>query len=101
MTELYFVMKINVMKLDIIDDGIYLVQIKTMWIKLVQRHWKKVIRIRKENMVKRMNDILREVMTTGKRKRKNYYYPTLKGMLYEYDTNRKEKYTDYHLINSK
>lgn len=76
-------LKINIMKLDIVDDGLYLVQIKTVWIKLVQRHWKKVIRIRKEMMEKRIKDRLREFVF-GDIKRKNYYYPTLKGMLFEY-----------------
>jgi hypothetical protein len=88
----------HVMKLDIVDDGLYLVQIKTVWIKLVQRHWKKVIRIRKENIEKRIKDRLRETFLGERKKNPHYYYPTLKGMLYEYVKiiNSQEKYKDCH-----
>lgn len=77
-------LNLNIMKLDIVDDGLYLVQIKTIWIKLVQRHWKKVIRIRKETTNKRIQNRLREVILGEKRQNHVYYYPTLKGMLFEY-----------------
>jgi hypothetical protein len=39
--------KVHIMKLCILDDGTYSVILKTHWLRLVQRHWKKVYAERK------------------------------------------------------
>ena len=38
--------KIQIMKLHITEDGTYMVSIKTHWIRLIQRHWKNVLKLR-------------------------------------------------------
>lgn len=38
--------KIQIMKLHITEDGTYMVSIKTHWIRLIQRHWKNVLKWR-------------------------------------------------------
>ena len=39
---------IDIMQLKISEDGLYLAIIKTYWISLIQRHWKKIIQQKKE-----------------------------------------------------
>lgn len=39
--------RIEIMKLYILPDGTYTVSIKTHWIRLIQRHWKKILSTRK------------------------------------------------------
>ena len=41
---------IDIMQLKISDDGLYLAIIKTYWISLIQRHWKKIMQQKKEYM---------------------------------------------------
>jgi hypothetical protein len=43
-------LKISIMQLNITPDGLCLVTVKTYWLKLIQRHWKKIMRKRKEIM---------------------------------------------------
>jgi len=38
--------RIDILQLDILDDGTYSVIIKTYWLRLVQRHWKKICKDR-------------------------------------------------------
>jgi len=40
--------KMNIMKLDIAQDGTYNVLLKTFWLRLIQRNWKRVFKERKE-----------------------------------------------------
>jgi len=48
-----FSKQMNIMKLDIAKDGTYRVIIKTYWIKIIQRIWKRIFRERKEILRKR------------------------------------------------
>lgn len=41
--------KINILKLEI-NDNMYFVSIKTYWIRLIQRHWKKIFQQRQEKI---------------------------------------------------
>jgi len=34
--------KIEIMKLEVLDDGTYSVVLKTYWIRLIQRHWRRI-----------------------------------------------------------
>lgn len=68
---------IHIMALDIKDDGTCTVVIKTFWLKIIQRKWKKVYKERQEyvrQMSRRVNMYAREL---GKRIR----CPGLEGML--------------------
>jgi len=38
--------RVHIMKLDILSDGTYSVILKTHWLRLIQRHWKKVFKER-------------------------------------------------------
>jgi hypothetical protein len=68
------------------DDNTYYSTVvdKTIWIKLIQRTWKKIIRERKEIFRRRIISsslMHREVM--GRWPTELYYLPTLKGCLYK------------------
>jgi len=77
--------KTSIMKLNISQNGLSLVIIKTYWLKLIQRHWKNIIKKRKE-IIEKMNKYkylqLREI---GKHER--YKIPRLKGILSYYSNN--------------
>jgi hypothetical protein len=45
---------IEIMKVYILNDGTYSVILKTHWIRLIQRHWKKTMKNRKQLMKKQM-----------------------------------------------
>lgn len=45
---------VEIMKLYILNDGIYSVVLKTHWIRLIQRHWRKALQMRKQIMKKQM-----------------------------------------------
>jgi len=80
-------LKINIMKLHVTDNNLYLVEVKTYWLKLIQRHWKNIIKKRKEIMeeLKKVSYLkLREI---GKNKR--IYIPKLYGMLSIYNKSNK------------
>lgn len=47
--------KIHIMKLNILNNETYTVILKTYWIRLIQRHWKKTFNIRNSIIKKRMN----------------------------------------------
>jgi len=44
---------VDILKLDILYDGTYSVIIKTYWIRIIQRHWKKVYKDRFSMLLKR------------------------------------------------
>ena len=57
--------------------------IKTFWIKIIQRTWKKICRIKKEIIQERKSILsLRNREMTGYWNRNCYYLPSMKGMLY-------------------
>jgi hypothetical protein len=72
-------LKINIMKLQITNNNLYLVEVKTYWLKLIQRHWKNIIKKRKE-IIEEMKTVsylkLREISKNHKKK-----IPNLYGML--------------------
>lgn len=45
---------VEIMKLYILNDGTYSVVLKTHWIRLIQRHWRKALQMRKQIMKKQM-----------------------------------------------
>lgn len=77
--------KIEVMKLVILPDQTYSVILKTHWIRLVQRHWRNLLKKRKEIIRGRMNPgalLFREV--TGKFPYGLNVFPSLIGMMRHY-----------------
>lgn len=77
--------KINIMKLHILDCGTYSVSIKTIWIRLVQRHWKKQWADRQNILYQRMSlTALRYREIHGKYQESLRYLPGLYGMLAMY-----------------
>lgn len=45
---------VEIMKLYILNDGTHSVVLKTHWIRLIQRHWRKALQMRKQIMKKQM-----------------------------------------------
>ena len=78
---------IDIMKLFILDDHTYTVIIKTYWLKIIQRHWKKVYSQRKYCISRR-----RQIKTMMYVERNGMYpydchsMPGLQGMLSGYTT---------------
>jgi len=59
--------EIHILQLHISEDGVYNVTIKTFWLRIVQRTWKRIYREREEIKKKRMNIMaLRQREITGK-----------------------------------
>ena len=79
---------IDIMKLFILDDHTYTVVIKTYWLKIIQRHWKKVYSQRKYCISRR-----RQIKTMMYVERNGMYpydchsMPGLQGMLMSYNKN--------------
>lgn len=79
---------IDIMKLFILDDHTYTVIIKTYWLKIIQRHWKKVYSQRKYCISRR-----RQIKTMMYVERNGMYpydchsMPGLQGMLMSYNKN--------------
>lgn len=46
--------KIDILKLHVLNDGTYSVVIKTFWLKIIQRKWKKIFKVRKEILSSRL-----------------------------------------------
>tara|TARA_B100000282_G_C31735689_1_gene493310 strand:+ start:2281 stop:2988 length:708 start_codon:yes stop_codon:yes gene_type:complete len=46
--------EINILQLHIMDDGTYSVVIKTFWLKIIQRKWKKIFKMRQEILSNRL-----------------------------------------------
>jgi hypothetical protein len=73
----------HIMKLDISNTGAYNVVLKTYWLKLVQRTWKRVFNERKQfisNCMKPSSILYRQ---THCQWANNQRFPELKGMLYK------------------
>ena len=47
--------KVDIMQLHILEDGTYSVIIKTFWLKLIQRKWKKIYQIRRRVLENRLH----------------------------------------------
>ena len=80
--------KIHIMKLCILEDETYSVVLKTHWLRLVQRHWKKVFKERKLKMAARTflkNQIFREIH--GKYPSGLNVIPSILGMMNCYSCN--------------
>jgi len=81
--------KVHIMKLCILSDETYSVIIKTFWLSIVQRHWKKVFQMRKKIISMRkqpMNLQFKEIH--GKYRSGLNYIPSLYGMLACYSMKR-------------
>jgi hypothetical protein len=77
--------KLEIMKFAPINQDVYSVVIKTHWIRLIQRHWKKIISTR-ENIYKRRGSInsQRHFEFYGRYPYGLNTMPILYGMLHEY-----------------
>ena len=75
-------LKISIMKLNITEDGLCLVVVKTYWLKLIQRHWKKIIKNRKEIIERMQHYSYLQQRELGKNKKEKI--EKLKGMLSMY-----------------
>ena len=78
---------VDIMKLIISDDGLYLASIKTYWIRLIQRHWRKIMNKKREYMEYQKSFQYIQDRELGKIKRKPIF--SLHGMLsiYTYSKN--------------
>uniref|UniRef100_A0A6C0HBR3 Uncharacterized protein n=1 Tax=viral metagenome TaxID=1070528 RepID=A0A6C0HBR3_9ZZZZ len=77
--------KLEIMKFTPIHEDVYSVVIKTHWIRLIQRHWKKIISARKHIYKMRGTiDSLRYFETHGRYPYGLNVNPILYGMLCEY-----------------
>lgn len=79
--------RVHILQLHITNSGVYKVILKTFWLKIIQRTWKKIYAKRKKVLFKRKqlnNIILREIK--GNLNDGSDYYPSLYGMLYNLKT---------------
>ena len=83
----FYNLNVNIMKLNIIND-IYVVEVKTYWIRLIQRHWRNIINKRKVIINKMKTEIFLRSRELGK-KTKLDKMPKLVGMLSMY-SNKKD-----------
>lgn len=78
---------IDIMKLAILDDHTYTVVIKTYWLKIIQRHWKKVYSQRKYCISRRRQiKTMMYVERNGRYPYDCHSMPDLHGMLMVYNT---------------
>ena len=78
---------IDIMKLFILDDHTYTVVIKTYWLKIIQRHWKKIYSQRKYCISRRKQiKTMMYVERNGMYPYDCYSMPGLQGMLMSYNT---------------
>ena len=88
--QLYSIIKIrnpviDIMQLAILADNTYTVIVKTHWLRIIQRTWKKVFQMRKIVLNKRMQlGSIRLFEISGKYPPDATYMPTLSGMLHNY-----------------
>jgi len=77
--------KVDIIQLIIQNDETYTANIKTYWIRIIQRHWKNRMKERKEMIAKMcaMSN-LNYSMTYGKRPVGLQRLPTIEGMLSQY-----------------
>ena len=77
---------IDIMKLCILDDHTYTVVIKTYWLKMIQRHWKKIYSQRKYCINRRRQiKTMMYVERNGMYPYDCYSMPGLQGMLMSYN----------------
>jgi hypothetical protein len=83
--------QLQIMKLHILEDGLYTVSIKTNWIRLIQRHWKQIYKKRLEILNVRLTlQNIRVNEITGKYPIGYNNLPSIHGMLSMYSkTNEK------------
>lgn len=78
----------DVMKLSILDDYTYSVILKTYWLRIIQRHWKKIYSQRLAAIKKRAQLQARMYFEIhGRYPDNSYIIPTIHGMLVSYNTN--------------
>ena len=93
--------KLHIMQLDVHKDiskdiMTYCVVIKTYWLRLVQRHWKKTYKSLQEILRNRRSYAsLRYFEINGKYRVGDRVLPRLEGMLNVYTRNKKKQYNDY------
>lgn len=75
---------IDIMKLIILDDSTYTVLIKTYWLRLIQRHWKKIYKIRKDMLSNRMTIPSIRFNYAHGHYNEHHRLPGLTGMLNKY-----------------
>jgi len=81
---------IEIMKLSVLEDGTYSVVLKTHWLRLIQRHWRKAFNLRKEMMKKQMrvsSILYREIY--GRFPSDICVLPRLDGLMSQYATYKK------------
>jgi hypothetical protein len=82
--------RVHIMKLCILEDGTYSVVLKTHWLRLVQRHWRKTYQERKRVIKVRRNLVnLRHREIYGRWPPGLNNLATLRGMLIDYKTEGK------------
>lgn len=77
--------KLHIFKLKILEDDTYCAVIKTFWIRIIQRHWKKIFQQRK--IIIQMRCSIKSLFynqINGKHKPELKYLPTINGMLSMY-----------------
>jgi len=76
---------LDIMQLKILDDGTYSVVLKTHWIRLIQRHWRKIVGQRME-VIKSRKKVASICwrQTTGRWPHGLNILPGIKGMLRQY-----------------
>lgn len=87
--------KLEIMQLHITDDEIYSIVIKTHWLRLVQRNWKRVFRERTEIIRRRMKiESLRIYELTSKFPYGLRTMPGLNGMMSVYKNTSQNEMTE-------
>lgn len=77
--------RIDIMKLSILDDSTHVAILKTHWLRIVQRTWRKIYNERKIVVKKRMMPETRRLFEiSGRYPQYASYMPTIKGMLNTY-----------------
>jgi len=85
--------QIEIMKLIILNDGTYSVIKKTYWLRIIQKHWKKVLRMRNDIYNKRMMIFSQySFQLTGRYPFGLNVLPGLVGMLREYNHSTPNKF---------
>jgi len=75
----------DIIKLDILPDLTYACIVKTHWLRLVQRHWKRTFALRKEILEKRRTmDAIKYFELYGKYMDNLRILPTIRGLMQGY-----------------
>lgn len=74
-----YCLKTSIMQLNITEHGLSLVIVKTYWLKIIQRHWKKIMKKRKEIIDRMKMDSYIRIREFGKHKKEKI--EKLEGML--------------------